>query len=74
MQGALRVLESLAAAVGIAALWFVVLFVLPLGVFLYLGLLVPLTGRWRERWRARKDMKRNARRGAAAAEKENGAA
>lgn len=52
MQGATRVLEGLLGAVGLGVFWFVLLFVLPLAVMLYVGLLFPLTGQWRHRWRA----------------------
>ena len=58
MQGALRVLEGLLGAVGVGAFWFTVLFVLPLGVMLYVGLLFPLTGGWRRRWRERRAARR----------------
>jgi hypothetical protein len=50
-MGALRVLEGLLGALGVALLWFGVLFVLPIGIMLYVGLLFPLTGQWGQRWR-----------------------
>ena len=47
-----RYAEALGATVGVVALWFVILFVIPGVLALYIARLFPLTGQWRQRWRA----------------------
>jgi hypothetical protein len=53
--------EALAATVGTLAFWFVVFFVIPGILALYVARLFPLTGQWRERWRARRESSRQRR-------------
>ena len=47
-------LEALASAAAVLGFWVLVLFVIPGALALYIARLFPLTGQWRERWRARR--------------------